>query len=64
MGYCNGLCPHLDSEKHKCQKTGKKLGYIKGWWGTTHEHHGFENCDNEGLKNGRNNIASMPPGLL
>lgn len=36
------------------KKQEKKLGYIKGWWGTTHEHHGFEDCDDEGLKDGRN----------
>lgn len=54
MGYCNGFCPYLDNEKHKCRQTGEKLGYIKGWWGTTHEHYGFKDCDDEGLKDGRN----------
>ncbi|MBO5144515.1 MAG: hypothetical protein J6C19_03140 [Lachnospiraceae bacterium] len=62
MGYCNGMCPHLDKKKCKCIKTGEKLGYIKGWWGTTYEHRGFPDCDkNEDLGDGRNNITPMSP---
>ena len=65
MVYCNGLCPYLNSKKHRCEQTGERLGYIKGWWGTTYEHHGFADCDkSEGLGDGGNNIASEPPGLL
>lgn len=45
MSYCNGNCPHLNEKAHKCSLTGKKLGYKKGWWGTTYEHRGF--CENE-----------------
>lgn len=66
MGYCDGLCPYLDSKKHRCEQTGERLGYIKGWWGTTYEHHRFAACndENKGLKDGGNNTASRPPGLL
>lgn len=64
MGYCDGLYPHLDSKKHKCRQTGERLGYIKGWWGTTYEHHGFHDCDKKDLEYGKNNITSNAPRLL
>lgn len=41
MSYCDGLCPDLDERTHKCRLTGEKLAVLKGWWGTTHEHGGF-----------------------
>lgn len=47
MSCCNGLCKYLDERKHKCELTGEKLAYVKGWWGTTHEHRGFLDCDKE-----------------
>ena len=46
MGYCDGLCKYLNEKKHKCEKTGEKLTYIK-WSGAgaisciAHEHRGF-----------------------
>lgn len=45
MSYCNGLCEHLNERRHKCELTGEKLSYIKGWWGITHEHKGNLDCD-------------------
>lgn len=50
MSYCNGTCEHLDEKKHKCNKTGERLSYIKGWWGITHEHVGNLECDEEDSK--------------
>lgn len=45
MSYCNGLCEHLNEKRHKCELTGEKLTYIKGWRGITHEHRGNLDCD-------------------
>lgn len=44
MGYCDELCKYLNEKKHKCEKTGEKLTYIKYSGGisfTAHEHSGF-----------------------
>lgn len=62
MGYCNGLCPYLDNEKHKCRQTGEKLGYIKGWWGTTHEHRGFCERDEENVERSNEHEVCIDAG--
>lgn len=66
MSYCDGMCPHLNEKAHKCNLTGAKLVYLKGWWGTTHEHMGFCRCDEDmekdkNLKDGGNNTAFSSP---
>lgn len=32
MSYCDGTCQYLNERRHKCEKTGEKLTYAKGWW--------------------------------
>lgn len=52
MSYCNGLCKYLNQKKHKCEKTGERLTYIK--FGNcsidfiAHEHKGFCEEDENG----------------
>lgn len=50
MSYCDGLCPHLNDRAHKCKLTGEKLTTLTGWWGTTHEHRGFCERDEEDVE--------------
>lgn len=50
MSYCNGNCEHLDSQKHKCELTGKKLTVLKYCGAISyaaHEHRGF--CEKDGV---------------
>lgn len=57
MSYCDGLCPNLNERTHKCKLTGEKLTQLTGWWGTTHEHRGFceyDEQDNKRLEGMRN----------
>lgn len=52
MSYCNGLCKYLNERRHICELTKEKLSYIKGWWGTTHEHRGF--CEEDNIETEEN----------
>ena len=50
MAYCNGICEYLNERKHRCEKTGEKLAYVKGRFGITHEHVGYLECDEKNNK--------------
>ena len=53
MSYCDGICKHLNTRKHKCELTGEKLTYMKWSRGiecSVHEYRGFCEKDEEDTK--------------
>lgn len=48
--YCDGCCEHLNERKHRCERTGERLTYMKCSGSisfTAHEHSGV--CEHDKL---------------